>query len=258
MRALAGDMAMWNHRFALAEVKATDVNGDAMRLGRKLGPVAAAALSAGLLATACGAASPSAHPPVKTTADILREMESAVKSAKSVHMAGSVISGSQTITFDLSFYGSSDMSGTFSEGSGMISMLLVAGTMYFKANAAFLKLAHVPKSACGTVCGKYVELPSSAARQFTRSLSMSTLSNQAFGSLKGLSEDASTPFSPASYDGQAVLKFSKFGNTLEVARTGTPYPVFLQGRGLHVAFSQWNAVPAPAAPPGSSLYTGQF
>jgi len=233
--------------------------GEAMRLRFTLGPAVAAALSAGLLATACGGSAPAAHSPAKTTAkttgDILKEMQSAVKSAKSVHMAGTITSGSQKITFDMSFYGRSDMSGTFDEGSGSASLLMVGSSTYVKASSGFLKAAKLPASLCGTICGKYIELPASDASSITGSLSMSALSSQAFGKIPASTEKATSAlFAPASHDGSPVLKLSSKGYTIEVAGTGTPYPVLVMAPGGEtVVFSEWNAVPVPAAPPASQV-----
>jgi hypothetical protein len=62
------------------------------------------------------------------------------------------------------------------------------------------------------------------------------------------------------YDGKPVLKLSRGPYTVEVAGTGAPYPVFVRAPGgVHVVFSQWNAVKAPAPPPASKVIsTGQL
>jgi hypothetical protein len=226
-----------------------------VQLRYTFGPVVAAALAAGLLASACGGSAAPPHRPAKTTPDILKEMQAAVKAAKSVHMTGTVMSGSQKITFDMSFYGRSDMSGTFDEGTGTASLLIVGASTYVKASSAFLKSAKLPASLCGTICGKYIELPASDKSAITGSLSMSALSTQAFGKLPmSAAKDASEFFVHASYDGNPVLKISSKGYTLEVAGTGTPYPVLVEAPGGEtVVFSQWNAVPTPAVPPASQV-----
>lgn len=225
--------------------------------------VVPAVLAAGLLAAACGGSSgsPSGSPSgsssgsaTKTAADILPKMEAAVKAAKSVHMAGTATDGSQKVSFDLSFYGKTDLSGTISEDGGGFTVLTVGGKSYIEANKAFLKVAKVTASACATICGKYIELPSADASQITGSLSMSSLSQQAFGKLPAsTSKDTSEVFVPATINGQPVLRFSKGGNTIDVARTGTPYPVMVAASGTAITFSEWNAVPAPVPPPASKV-----
>lgn len=212
-----------------------------------------AVLAACLLVTACGASS-SSQSVGRTVADILPRIQSAVKSASSVHMAGTATDGSQQIRFDLSFYGKSELSGTITENGGGFSVLTVNGKSYIRASTAFLRFARAPSAACATICGKYIELPGSDARQITGSLSMSDLSRQAFARLPpATSADASETFVPATYRGQPVLKFQHGGDTIDVARTGTPYPVLISASGTAIIFSEWNAVSAPAAPPASQV-----
>ncbi len=153
----------------------------------------------------------------------------------------------------MSFYGKTGLSGSFTEGGGGFQMLAVGGKTYIKANAAFLKVAKVPGAACATICGKYIELPSSAASQITGSLSLSSLARQAFGKLPSAAKYARERFVAASYHGQPVLQFRQGKNVLDVAATGTPYPVLIQSSGDAITFSDWNSVPAPIAPPARKV-----
>jgi hypothetical protein len=226
-----------------------------MRVHRAAVP---AVLAACVLVTACGGSS--AGPPGssssssarKTAADVLPKVQSAVQSADSVHMAGTTTDGSQQIRFDLSFYGKSGLSGTITEKGGGFSVLTVNGESYIRADTAFLKFAKVPSSACAAICGKYIELPSSYASQITGSLSMSALFRQAFAKLPS-AISKSEVFIPATYGGQPVLKFQHGGDTIDVASTGTPYPVLISAPGTIITFSEWDAVSAPTAPPASSV-----
>lgn len=222
--------------------------------------VVPAMLAACLLVTACsgGSSGPSgsesSDSASKPAADLLPRAEAAVKAADSVHMAGTTKNGSQQIRFDLSFYGRTGLSGTITENGDGFSVLTVQGKTYIKASMAFLHFAKVPSGACAAICGKYIELPSSNARQITGSLSMSALSAQAFTKVPAATpKDSSETFVGATYNGQPVLKFSGNGDTIDVARTGTPYPVLISAPGTVIAFSEWNAVSAPTAPPASSV-----
>lgn len=219
-----------------------------MRLTGKHGAVIAAAA----LATACGASWTSSRPPARTTADILREMQSAVKSATSVRIMALVPSGSRRITFDISFYDISEMSGTFGDGKGKISLLIVEGNAFIKVNAAFLRLAGRPESKCRSVCGKYISILESTLSQFTGSLSMSRFLTNTLGGVKMVLKQ-STRSATGSYHGQAVLRYSYGSRTVELAGRGTPYPVFISAPRGHVTFSQWNAVQAPVPPPITEL-----
>jgi hypothetical protein len=226
-----------------------------MRLNFHRSAIGPGVLVLAVLATACGGSSPSTASSTKTAAQVLPAMQKAVKTATSVHMTGSTKSGSQTITFDLSFDGARAMSGTFSEGGGSFEMVEVGGKAYLKIDAGFLKTAGAPSSACAIVCGKFVELPGNEASQMTGTLSMSSLSSQAFGKLPaGVTKDKSELFVPGTFDGQPVLTYHGGGYTIDVSKTGTPYPVLVEdSTGDKVVFSQWNAVPAPSSPPANQV-----
>lgn len=191
----------------------------------------------------------------ETVKQIVPAMDAAVASAQSVHMAGSTQSGSQTITFNVGFYGQTDVSGLFAQNGASFSILVVSGQTYVKLNASFLKLVKAPASACSLVCGKYVQLPSSEASQITGSLSLSGLSKQAFGSLPAsVTDDTSDMFVPATFDGQAVLEFHGGGYTIDVARDSPHYPLRVADSTRDsIVFSDWNSVTAPTAPPASSV-----
>jgi len=227
-------------------------------------PVLGCALAVGVFVSACGgssqpgastgnAASTGAASTSDTVKQIIPAMDAAVAAAQSVHMTGSAMSGSQRITFNMSFYGRSDMSGRFHEDGASLSILAVGGKTYIELDAAFLKLQHAPTAVCAIMCGKYVELSASQSSQLTSTLTMSALSKQAFGKLpSSVTGDTSALFVPASYDGEAVLSFHGGGDTIDVAANGAPYPVlFTDAKGDVIVFTEWNSVSAPTPPPAS-------
>jgi hypothetical protein len=229
-----------------------------MRIG-SIGAVIGAVLAASLLAACGGSAghplsSSSSKAPDTTAAYILPRMETAVHAATSVHMAGSALSGSQQVSFDLSFYGKTGLSGTITEGGATFTVLTANGKTYIRADKAFLKLAKLPAVACATICGKYIELPGAEASQITGALSLPSLVSQAFSKLPATTSlDTSEVFVPATDNGQAVLRFSGGGDTIEVAGSGTPFPVLIAASGTSITFSQWNAVTPPQAPPARKV-----
>ena len=182
------------------------------------------------------------------------KVQAAAKGAESVHMAGSVNQGSQTATINMSFSGNS-VAGTVGLNGASFELLSLNSTTYIKLDAAFLKYAKAPASACATICGKYVELPASSASQITGSLNMQQLMNQVFSD-KNMNAAASSGcvFSPATVNGQSVLQCRQGSYTVDVAAHGKPYLVFFSGpHGEHIAFSEWNSVTLPAAPPASKV-----
>jgi len=220
-------------------------------------------VAAGLLAAACGGASspaaptspkPTANP--DTAAKIVPAMQAAVASASSVHIAGTVLDGSQHATIDMSFVGG-DVSGTLSEGSQSYTLLVVSGKAYFKVDQAFLQSANPPASDCSSMCGKYVAVPGAQLSQLTGSLSMSSITQQFVKSLpSSVSHDTADLFVPATLNGQPVLQFTQSPYTIDVAATGAPYLLYAadasQGT---LTFSQWNSVPPLTPPPAGDVIT---
>jgi hypothetical protein len=210
----------------------------------------AAVLAAGLAVSACGSAPAGS----KTAAKLMPEVQAAADGATSVHMAGSVTQGSQTVTIDVSFSGSS-VAGSVGDNGQIVDLLSLNGQTYLKLDAAFLKLAKAPASACAVVCGKYVELPAASADQITGKLSMHELVTQVFNNKNMTSAAASgCTFSPATVNGQSVLQCRQDGYTIDVAAHGKPFVVYFTGpHGEHIAFSDWNSVTQPTAPPASQV-----
>jgi hypothetical protein len=214
------------------------------------GAALAAVLAAGMAASGCGS-SPAGS---KTAAKLMPEVKAAATAAKSVHMAGSVNQGSQTATIDMSFSGSS-VAGTVGLNGASFVLLSLNGNTYIKLDASFLRYAKAPASACVTICGKYVKLPAANASQITGSLSLKQLIKQVFSN-KNMSSAAASGcvFSPATVNGQSVLQCRQGGYSVAVAAHGKPYLVYFTGpHGQHLAFSDWNAVAPPAAPPADQV-----
>ena len=206
-------------------------------------------LAVGMALPACGSPAGS-----KTAAKLMPQVQTAAKTATSVHMAGSVTEGSQTATLDISFSGDS-VAGRLGINGENFELLSLHGKTYIKLDAAFLKVAKAPAGVCAKICGKYVELPAADASQITGSLSMQQLVKQVFNN-KNMSSAAASGcvFSPATLNGQPVLQCRQGPYTIDVAAHGKPYMVYFSGpHGEHIAFSDWNSVTLPSAPPASQV-----
>ena len=130
-------------------------------------------------------------------------------------------------------------------------MLSLNGQNYVELNAAFLHLEKAPASLCATICGKYVELPASSANPITNLVSMQVLVRDVFDT-SNMNAYASSGciFKPTTRGGQSVLECRQGNSALDVAAHGPPYLVYWSGpNGQHLAFTQWNSVVLPSAPP---------
>jgi hypothetical protein len=212
---------------------------------------AAAAVTGVLMAAGCAGAARSGS---RAASALLPAVQAAVKSARSVHIAGSVTSASQAIALDVSFVGNGGLAGTMAVNGASFGLLTRSGQTYIKVNAAFLRTAKAPAAACVTICGKFVEVPAADAQTITGALSMRGLIQNMFGQIPASARSSSVKFTPCRYDGQPALRFSHDGYTLVVAGKGTPYPLAISGRnGEYLDFSDWNDVTLPPAPPASQL-----
>jgi len=210
----------------------------------------AALLALGLPLSACST------PPAGSVsaAELVPEIQSAANTATSVHVSGSMKHGAQTATIDVSIDGNS-VAGFLGAYRTRFYVLSLNGDSFVKLNAAFLNLEGAPAALCARICGKYVELPAASALQITGFLSMQQLVNEVFdtGNM-GAAAHSGCTFSPASVNGQAVLQCRQGDATLDVAAHGRPYLVYWSGpHGQHLAFSEWNSVVLPAAPPTSEV-----
>jgi hypothetical protein len=111
-------------------------------------------VAAGLVASGCDSAPAGS----KNSATLIPQMEAAARAAKTVRAAGSVDEGSQVVNNNMSF-SRSWVVGTAGSNGASFFLLELNGKTYIKADAAFLKVAKAPASACAVMCGKYVELP---------------------------------------------------------------------------------------------------
>lgn len=169
-------------------------------------------------------------------------------------MAGAVTEDKETTTIDVRINGNS-AAGTLGAYGTQYYLLSLNGSIFIKLSAGFLKAERAPASLCVKICGKYVELGASSAGQITSFLSMQQLIGDVF-SYKSMSEAAGSGciFSPTTRDGQAVLECRQGGYTLDVAAHGRPYLVYWGGpHGQHLAFSEWNSVTLPSAPPANQV-----
>jgi hypothetical protein len=190
----------------------------------------------------------------ETAAQLVPALQAAAAEATSVHVAGSLKQGTQATTIDVSISGDSVVGYLGAHGTHYY-VLSLNGNSFVKLNAAFLQLENAPASLCAKICGKYVQLSTSGTMQITELLSMQQIVREVFNN-QDMSAAASSGciFSPATLNGQSVLQCRHGDANLAVAAHGPPYLVYWSGpHGQHLAFSEWNSVVLPPAPPASQV-----
>ncbi len=244
-----------------------------MGIRPKLAVATGAAAAAAMLAlAACGSAaqSPAAQPPsasappgaspgasAQPAAATIASMKLAVQAAASVHLNGTLSgtgtgTGTGTVGLDVSLTRSSGFSGTVTQNGIPLTIIDAGGTVYIRATKAFLAELNVPAAVCSVMCGKYVAMSRAKGDALAGQLDMSQMLQSVTGRLP-----AFTKAGTQTVNGQrAQVLTGADGSTLAVAATGTPYPleaISPHGGRDRIAFSQWNSVPTPAAPPASQV-----
>lgn len=213
-----------------------------------LAAVGLAAVGAVLLA-GCGSSESSAPP--RTLTATVAQMKSAVNAANSVHLDGVLRSSGKAVGLDIGLIKSGEFSGTITDNGLPLTLTDTGGKLYVKATPAFLKQLKVSAALCSLMCGKYVELTTAQSEALAGNFTMRKLLASLTGRLPKFADAGTTTVRGQ----QAQVLRAPDGSTLDVASTGTPYPLRAVGKGHNgqLDFTQWNSVPHPAAPPASQV-----
>jgi hypothetical protein len=182
----------------------------------------------------------------QTGTEALTSARVALRTAKSVRLTGTVKSGGQNITLDLQLVGENSQ-GTLTINNNDVQLIKLGNVVYIKGDPDFLaKYANGNTAAVQALNGKWLK---SAATSDFDEFSIDGFANQ----LKGTSDvtlNAKTVQS--TLNGKPVVVLSESdGSMLSVANTGTPYPLFLNGKGGspgQVTFSEYNKAVTITAP----------
>lgn len=188
----------------------------------------------------------------KTPSEILAAAKAAADSASSVHVSGSIISGSSPITLNLELLAGKGGRGQISENGLSFNLIQVGGTAYISGSPAFYSHFGGP-AAAQLLEGKWLKAPSSNGNFSTLGslTNLSQLLNTALEDHGTLAKGVTT-----TVDGQKVLSVTdvSHGGTLYVATTGKPYPIEITKSGKtggRISFDRWNAPVTLAAPKNS-------
>jgi hypothetical protein len=226
----------------------------------------AAICLAGLVASvaigACGGSSTTSSAPAdngvasKSPAEIVAAANTAINGLKSVHVAGSIVSGGQPITLNLDLVSGRGGLGNMSlQGLGF-RLIVVNNFVYINATSAFWR-KFGNAAAAALLQGKWLKASATSG---------------SFGSLAGLlnlhhllsamlaSHGTLTKAATTTVEGQKVIGVTDTtnGGVLYVATTGKAYPIELSKSGAsggHVLFGRFNETVALAAPATSIDYS---
>jgi len=203
-------------------------------------------LAIGFAAAGCGGSS-SNGVASKSPAQILQTAATAMKAAKSVHLAGSIIQAGKTIKVDMTLYSNGDVNGGFSENGPTVSIIKIGSMDYIKTSSGFYQSQGASAQLAGLMAGKWIEITDSSVG-LGSTFSLAGLANSITKNRKTLSAGKTS-----TVNGQPVVSIvaSDLG-VLYVATTGTPYPVEVtKGSSGTITLTQWDEAKIPTAPAGA-------
>jgi hypothetical protein len=169
-----------------------------------------------------------------------------------MHLSGQVDATGRQAVLDLSLLRSGDLAGSITENGVPLHLIGSGGKVYVKATPEFLRQLRQSKAVCVLMCGKYVQMSGAEGSRLSGSLSMASITRALTNSIPHLTRTGT-----ATVAGQRAIELrGADGSTVDVAASGTPYPLRVISPPSHherVLFSQWNQVRPPAPPKASEV-----
>jgi hypothetical protein len=187
--------------------------------------LAPVALAVALLA-GCGGDSGNGES-AKKGPQVAADAAKALTDAGAAHLIGSGSSGGKPLSLDLHLQGA-DAQGSITQDGKKLEVISVSGKLYGQAPAEFWSSEGLPAAAGALLAGKWVILPSDAGTMlpFTLDSLAKELAKPSDGTT--IKDKVST----ATYKGtKVVVVTSSDGSTVDVAASGTPYPVYSLNKG---------------------------
>jgi hypothetical protein len=193
---------------------------------------------AGSLLVGCGGGETNDTEASKSPAQILSDAQRAVRTARSVHMAGK----GPAARLDLSLVRGSKATGTMDLFGGSVDLIRLHDDVYMRGDRSFWRHFGQSRRKLALLSDRWVAAPSSvpALRGIASLTDISGLSSMFAEHGRVVNEGVRT------FRGQKVIALhdATRGGTLYLRATGTPYPVALvegkNGHGETVTFDRWN------------------
>jgi hypothetical protein len=186
----------------------------------------------------------------KSPTEILAAAQTAASGAKSVHLAGSVVTGRAPLSLDLALVAGKGARGEIAQRGLPFQLIALDGAVYVYGSEAFYR--HFGGNAALQLFrGRWLKAPANSG-EFA-SLAPLTEMQALLGTLLR-SHGKLEPAGAAVIDGQKTVgvRDASHGGTLYVATSGKPYPVAVLESGAgggRVVFDRWNQPVSIAAPP---------
>jgi hypothetical protein len=181
---------------------------------------------AAVLLTACGGSDDNGES-AKKGPQVAADAANALEKSGAAHLTGTGTQGGKAMKLDVRVVGA-DATGTLTTGGAKVDLVNVGGKLYVRASGDFWTQNGVPAAAVSLLQGKWVIVPGDSANALTQF------------SIKGLADELRHPSDGTikdevhtdTLDGQQVVVVTESnGSTLDVAATGTPYPLRIEDKG---------------------------
>jgi hypothetical protein len=219
---------------------------------RLLASLVSAVLVAGGVA-ACGGSGGSGNGVAAKSADgIVAAAAASVKGVTAFRISGTVASGGQQITLDLSLVAGKGASGTLTENGLSFKLIAIGKTIYINGSPGFWR--HFGGAAAATLFqGKWLKAPLGSGN--FASLSSLTNAGELFNKLLD-THGTLKKVGQTTIAGQKVVGVRDLtkGGTLYVATNGPAYPIEIVSAGAdqgHVSFGDFGQSTALTAPAGA-------
>jgi len=208
---------------------------------------------------ACGGSSgPSTNGVERKSPDgIVTAARNAVRSARSVHVAGNVINGGSRITLDLNLMNGRGGQGSMAQNGLSFQVLTVGDEVYIDGTIAFWR-RFAGNATAPLLWGKWIKTPAGGQLRTLAALTdLQKLFDQLLASHGRLAKGSIT-----TVHGQRVIAVKDItnGGTLYVATTGEPYPLEVVKNGsdgARIGFDRFNQ-PVTLAPPAHAIDISQL
>lgn len=196
----------------------------------------------GSLLAGCGGGNTRASDTSQSPSQILKDAQRAVRTARSVHMAGHGLAQGQAARLDLSLVRGLEATGMLMLFGGSVELVRLRKDVYLRGDRSFWRHFGTNRAKLALLTDRWVEAPASvpALKGIASFTDISGLSSLLAGHGKAISEGVRT------FRGQKVvaLRDAIEEGTLYVRATGTPYPVAIvggeKGHPETIVFDRWN------------------
>ena len=181
---------------------------------------------AAVLLTACGGSGDNGES-AKKGPQVAADAANALEKAGAAHLSGTGTQDGKPMQLDVTVVGA-DATGTVTMDGAKLDLINTGGKLYVRASGDFWTQNGVPAAAVSLLDGKWVILPAGSAGELSQ-FSVQGLADELRHPSDGTIKDA---VHTDTVDGQKVVVVTESnGSTLDVAATGTPYPLKIVDKG---------------------------